>query len=219
MVFAANFNPRSSLIEHAVVDGHDHTVVSIATGKVHIALKILAEPFKLAVGDVLGRLKDSPLDTLCARRSREGALIRPVGICDEVIHQCINVNRNLSLRTIWPVSCIKCAKDFLKEWVILIRIHCLKENSEDSNLTALVSFLRVSASKMHKVDFCGIIIAFNSVLRGRMEVELKRLEFATLSFSVPEVQSTTVWFDVDLPRIVHCWRFTIFVDLLWFLVL
>ena len=52
-----------------------------------------------------------------------------------------------------------------------------------------------------------------------MEVELKRLEFATLSFSVFEVQNTTVWFDVDLPRIVHCWRHTIFVELLWFLIL
>ena len=130
----------------------------------------------------------------------------------------VNGFKNLSL-TFWLVSCFKCAKYFFKEWVILMRIHCLKENSKDSNLTALVSFLRVSASKMHKVDFCGIIIAFNSVLRRRMEVELKRLEFATLSLSVPEVQNTTVWFDVDLPRIVHCWRFTIFVDLLWFLVL
>ena len=82
MVVIGNVNPRSPLIEHAFVDRHDHTVVTIATCKVLFACKMLAEPFELAVGDVLGRLKDGPLDTLCARWSREGALIRPIGICD-----------------------------------------------------------------------------------------------------------------------------------------
>ena len=88
----ADFNPRSPLIEHAVVDGHDHTVVTISACKFHIALKMFAEPMELAVGDVLRRLKDGPLDTLCARWSSEGALIGPVGIFVEGIHQSIYVN-------------------------------------------------------------------------------------------------------------------------------
>ena len=67
---------------------------------------------------------------------------------------------------------------------------------------------------MHEVDFCGVIITFNSMLRGCVEVELKRLELAMFIVSVQKVQRTTIWTDINLPRIVKRRQFTIFVDLL-----
>jgi len=72
---------------------------------------------------------------------------------------------------------------------------------------------------MHEVDFCRIIISFNSVLRGCVEVELERLEFTGLSLSVSKVQRTTVFVDVDFPRIVKGWSLSVFIILCWLLVL
>lgn len=72
---------------------------------------------------------------------------------------------------------------------------------------------------MHEVDLCGVIIAFNSVLRRRVEVELKRLEFTVLSISVFKIQITTIFVDVDLPRKVHRWKLTVLIGLIFFLVL
>ena len=72
---------------------------------------------------------------------------------------------------------------------------------------------------MHEVDLCGVIIAFNSVLRRRVEVELKRLEFTMLSFSVFKVQSSTIFVDIDLPRIVHRSKLTVLIELQCLLVL
>ena len=67
---------------------------------------------------------------------------------------------------------------------------------------------------MHEVYFCGVIISFNSMLGGCVEVELKRLELAMFIVSVQKVQRTTIWTDINLPRIVKRRQFTIFVDLL-----
>jgi hypothetical protein len=72
---------------------------------------------------------------------------------------------------------------------------------------------------MHEVDLCWVVIAFNSVLRRRVEVELKRLEFTVLSISVSKVQITTLFVDVDLPRKVHRWKITVLIGFLCFLVL
>ena len=78
-VVMMRFYPGASLVEHAVVDRHDHAVIAVATSKAFVASEILAELAELPVGDVLWSLQDGPLDTLCARWSREGALIGPVG--------------------------------------------------------------------------------------------------------------------------------------------
>ena len=92
-----------------------------------------------------------------------------------------------------------------------MRVNLLEENSKDSNLTTLISLFFVSASKVHKVDFCGVIVSFNSVLRGRMEVELKGLVITLLIISVQKVHRTTLWINRDLPRIVMVRHITIFI--------
>ena len=150
------------MVELAVMEGHDDSVVAIATSKGTVTLEVLAELVELAIGDVQGCLKDGPLDTLSAWWSREGALIRPEGICAETGSQCLHID--LGLTCFWLVSCFKCFEDLIKESVILVGIHGVEKHSKDGDLIAIRSLCFVFTPEMHEMELCGVTMTFNGML-------------------------------------------------------
>ena len=108
------------------------------------------------------------------------------------------------------ISVFKSLENLLKEFVILVVVPLLEEHTKYSNLAALSSLRSVSAAEVNKMDFCGVMVTFNSVLRRRVEVELKRPVFTPKRvISVYKVQLATIFIDWDLPRVIMMRHFTI----------